>query len=103
MARDPSSRYVEVTNAEHFGTDLPGFDTRMAPLTLYHLRALDPMWDHLTEGAPLPESQVVHTMPRGGEAGHAPPIDATNVPPIPLKPRPEDQIRAENGRVTIPE
>ena len=33
-------RYIEVTNAEHFGTDLPGFDTRMVPLTLYHLRAL---------------------------------------------------------------
>src|SRR5206468_6883263 len=30
-------RYIEVTNAEHFGIDLPGFDTRMVPLTLYHL------------------------------------------------------------------
>jgi hydroxybutyrate-dimer hydrolase len=37
-------RYIEVTNAEHFGTDLPGFDTRMIPLTLYHLRALDLTW-----------------------------------------------------------
>ena len=96
-------RYIEVTNAEHFGTDLPGFDTRMVPLTLYHLRALDLMWDHLTEHAPLPESQVVRTTPRGGEAGHAPPLETANVPPIPLAPRPEDRISVDKGRVTIPE
>ena len=96
-------RYIEVTNAEHFGTDLPGFDTRMVPLTLYHLRALDLMWDHLTKGSPLPDSQVLRTMPRGGEAGHAPPLQAANVPPIPLVPRPEDRISVEKGRVTIPE
>ena len=70
-----------MTNAEHFGTDLPGFDTRVAPLALYHLRALDLMWDHLTKGAPLTESQVLRTMPRGGDAGHAPPLQPANVPP----------------------
>ena len=61
------------------------------------------MWDHLTKGAPLPESQVLRTPPRGGEAGHAPQLEAGNVPPIPLEPKPEDRIRVENGRVTIPE
>ena len=87
-----------------FGTDLPGFDTRMVPLTLYHLRALDLMWDHLTKGAPLPNSQVLRTTPRGGEAGHAPPfLHAGNVPPMPLEARPEDRIAVEKGRVTIPE
>ena len=96
-------RYIEVANAEHFGTDLPGFDTRMVPLTLYHLRALDLMWDHLTKGAPLPDSQVLRTTPRGGEAGHAPPLHAGNVPPMPLEARPEDRIAVEKGRVTIPE
>ncbi len=96
-------RYIEVTNAEHFGTDLPGFDTRMVPLTLYHLWALDLMWDHLTKQAPLPESQVVRTTPRGGEAGHAPPLETANVPPIPLAPHPEDRISVDKGRVTIPE
>jgi hydroxybutyrate-dimer hydrolase len=95
-------RYIEVTNAEHFGTDLPGFDTRMIPLTLYHLRALDLMWDHLTKGATLPQSQVLHTTPRGGEAGHAPPLQAANVPPIPLVPHPEDKITVNQGRVEIP-
>lgn len=96
-------RYIEVTNAEHFGTDLPGFDSRMVPLTLYHLRALDQMWAHLTDGAALPESQVVHTIPRGGEAGHAPPLQATNVPPIPLQPPTDVRINVHNGRVVIAE
>jgi len=96
-------RYIEVTNAEHFGTDLPGFDTRMVPLTLYHLRALDLMWDHLTKGAPLPESQVLRTLPRGGDAGRAPPLQPANVPPISLVPHPQDLIGVEKGRVAIPE
>jgi hydroxybutyrate-dimer hydrolase len=61
------------------------------------------MWDHLTEGAPLPESQVLRTTPRGGEAGHAPPLQPSNVPPIPLMPRSEDRISVANGHVMIPE
>ena len=92
--------YIEVTNAEHFGTDLPGFDTRMVPLTIYHLRGLDALWNHLTSGAPLPESQVVRTTVRGGEPRHAPPLGSANVPPLPLQPNPADRIsRAERGRV----
>ncbi|HEY0182485.1 MAG TPA: 3-hydroxybutyrate oligomer hydrolase family protein [Rhodopila sp.] len=96
-------RFIEVTNAEHFGTDLPGFDTRMVPLVLYHLRALDMMWDHLTAGAPLPDNQVVHTTPRGGEPGHAPPLQEANVPPIALTPAEADRIKVSAGRVTVPD
>jgi hydroxybutyrate-dimer hydrolase len=96
-------RYIEVTNAEHFGTDLPGFDTRMVPLTLYHLRALDMMWEHLTAKAPLPESQVVRTTPRGGTPGKAPPLEPSNVPQIAAHARPEDRIAAENSRVALPD
>ncbi|WP_315838161.1 3-hydroxybutyrate oligomer hydrolase family protein [Bradyrhizobium prioriisuperbiae] len=96
-------RYIEVTNAEHFGTDLPGFDTRMVPLTLYHLRALDLMWDHLTAGRPLPASQVVRTTPRGGEAGRAPPLQLSNVPPIVLEPAPSDAITVQGGHVRLPD
>ena len=96
-------RYIEVTNAEHFGTDLPGFDTRMVPLTLYHLRALDLMWAHLTENKPLPPSQVVRTTPRGGEAGKAPPLELSNVPPISMQPADGDIIKVENGRLTVPD
>ncbi|MBV9066181.1 MAG: D-(-)-3-hydroxybutyrate oligomer hydrolase, partial [Methylobacteriaceae bacterium] len=96
-------RYIEVTNAEHFGTDLPGFDTRMVPLTLYHLRALDAMWDHLTGNKPVPPSQVLRTTPRGGEPGKAPPLELSNVPAIPAGPAEGDMIKIGSGRVTIPE
>ena len=96
-------RYIEVTNAEHFGTDLPGFDNRMVPLTLYHLRALDMMWAHLVAKTELPPSQVVRTTPRGGEPGKAPALQTENVPPISLRPPARDVIKVENGRVTIPE
>lgn len=96
-------RYIEVTNAEHFGTDLPGFDTRMIPLTLYHLRALDAMWAHLTQRTALPPSQVVRTAPRGGEPGKAPALRSANVPPIAQNPTEQDRIRVEKGHVTMPD
>ena len=44
---------------------------------------MDLMYAHLREGAPLPPSQVVHTVPRGPGA---PPITAANVPPIAASP-----------------
>jgi hydroxybutyrate-dimer hydrolase len=96
-------RYIEVTNAEHFGTDLPGFDTRMVPLTLYHLRALDLMWQHLTENKPLPPNQVVRTTPRGGEARKAPPLALSNVPPISMHPADGDVITVQDGKLTVPD
>jgi hydroxybutyrate-dimer hydrolase len=96
-------RYLEVTNAEHFDSTLPGFDTRMVPLVVYHLRALDLMWAHLVEKAPLPPSQVVRTTPRGGEAGKAPPLQLSNVPPIRDRPAATDLIQVENGRVQMPD
>lgn len=95
-------RYIEVTNAGHFDTDLPGFDTRIVPLVLYHLRALDAMWAYLTTGTPLPESQVVRTRPRGGRPGQAPSLQAANVPPIAARPLPQDRILVIDGRIEIP-
>jgi hydroxybutyrate-dimer hydrolase len=95
--------YVEVTNAEHFDTDLPGFDTRMVPLKLYHLRALDLMWAHLVEGTPLPPSQVVRTTPRGGEPGKAPPLQPGQLPPISAKPGSSDLIEVSAGRMAMPD
>ena len=96
-------RYIEVTNAEHFGTDLPGFDTRMVPLVLYHLRALDLMWAHLTRKTPLPPSQVVRTTPRGGEPGKAPMLQSVNVPSISAAPSEGDRILVDHGRVLVPD
>ena len=96
-------RYIEVTNAGHFGTDLPGFDTRMIPLTLYHLRAVDMMWAHLTPKTELPPSQIVRTTPRGGEAGKAPALQSSNVLPILADPPAADRIIVTKGTVLLPD
>ena len=68
-------RYYEVTNGTHLDAfnAFPGFDARYIPLHHYYFQALDLMWDHLVNGAPLPPSQVVQTVPRGPErlrSGH---------------------------------
>jgi hydroxybutyrate-dimer hydrolase len=94
--------YVEVTNAEHFDSSEPGYDNRFVRLTLYHLRALEAMYAHLTRKVLLPPSQVVRTAPRGGEPGHAPAVTPANMPPIAADPAPGDRIAVEYGQVSIP-
>lgn len=86
--RRSNLHYVEVTNATHLDIllSIAGFDTTLIPLQRYFLEALDLMYAHLRSGAPLPESQVVHTIPRGGTAGAAPPLTAANVPAISTAP-----------------
>jgi len=100
--------YVEVTNAQHFDTFvdnplLPGYDTRFVPLHLYLMRALDAMYDHLKNGTPLPPSQVVRTIPRGGTAGAAPALAASNVPPIASAPAVSDAITYTGTTIVVPE
>lgn len=100
--------YIEVTNAQHFDAFigfpiLGGYDTRYIPLHLYLNRALDAMWDHLRHGRPLPESQVLRTVPRGGLPGAAPAITAANVPPIPQRPAAEDAIRMQGDTLVVPD
>ena len=99
-------RYYEVTNAQHFDTFidlLPGYDNRIVPLHVYFNQALDLMYAHLKTGAPLPASQVVHTTPRGGTAGSAPAISASNVPPIATSPAAADAIGYAAGTVSVPD
>ncbi len=83
-------RYYEVTNANHLDDilALPGFDTTLVPLIKYYIEAMDLMYAHLRNGGALPPSQVVHTVPRGGTPGAAPPITLSNVPPIQSNPGP---------------
>ncbi|HEY9022757.1 MAG TPA: 3-hydroxybutyrate oligomer hydrolase family protein, partial [Burkholderiaceae bacterium] len=101
--------YIEVTNAQHFDsfigltTLLPGYDTRFVPLHLYLMRALDAMYDHLKNGTPLPPSQVVRTTPRGGTAGQAPAIAASNVPAIASAPAAGDAISYTAAGITVPD
>ena len=107
-ANDGSSKlsYIEVTNAQHFdafidNAAVPGYDSRLVPLHVYFIRAMDAMYNHLKNGAALPPSQVVRTTPRGGEPGKAPAITAANVPAIAATPAAADAIG--NNTVTIPE
>ncbi|HEX6708248.1 MAG TPA: 3-hydroxybutyrate oligomer hydrolase family protein [Albitalea sp.] len=101
--------YIEVTNAQHFDgfiglpTLLPGYDTRFVPLHVYLNRALDAMYEHLRHGRPLPPSQVVHTVPRGGTPGAAPAITGANVPPIALHPAAADAITFQGNTLTVPD
>ena len=83
---------------------LPGFDTRFIPLHYYLIQAMDLMYAHLKSGRRLPLSQVVHTEPRGGTPGSAPPISAANnLPPIGPAPADADRITFIADVLTIPE
>lgn len=100
--------YVEVTNAQHFDAfidnpALPGYDSRFVPLHVYFNRAMDRMWQHLAERVPLPASQVVRTVPRGGEPGKAPAITAANVPPIVNVPTAANAITFAGATLVIPD
>jgi hydroxybutyrate-dimer hydrolase len=101
-------RYYEVTNAQHFdafiGTAaLAGYDTRLVPLHIYLVRALDLMLAHLRNGTALPPSQVVRTLPRGGTPGAAPAITVANVPNIAATPASADAISFAGSVLTIPD
>lgn len=93
----------EITNGQHFDAFLgvPGFDTRFIPVHYYYLQALDLMWRHLHDGTPLPPSQVVRTVPRGGVPGSAPALTTANLPAIALNPG-SNAIAVSHGTVDVP-
>jgi hydroxybutyrate-dimer hydrolase len=95
-------RYYEVTNAQHLDSfnAFPGFDSTLVPLHRYFVQAMDLLYAHLSTGAVLPPSQVVHTTPRG--AG-APPITYANVPPVAAAPAQSLLITFGNGVLQIPD
>ncbi|WP_321896830.1 D-(-)-3-hydroxybutyrate oligomer hydrolase [Paraburkholderia heleia] len=93
----------EVLNGQHFDAFLavPGFDTRFVPVHYYNIAALNLMWSHLKNGTPLPPSQVIRTIPRGGNPGAAPPLGLANLPAIVEHPG-SNAIRANDGIVNVP-
>ena len=97
--------YYEVTNAQHFDSFLafPGYDTRLIPLHVYFLRAMDIVYANLKSGTAIPPSQVVRTTPRGGTPGAAPAITAANVPAIAGTPSAANAITFSNNVLTVPE
>jgi len=94
--------YIEVTNAQHFDAFLPfpDYAARYIPLHVYLIRSLNSMYAHLTDGTPLPPSQVVRTVPRG--AG-APPITAANVPEYSANPSKGDRITFDGTTLHVPD
>jgi hydroxybutyrate-dimer hydrolase len=105
---DDKVRYIEVTNAQHFDSFITlsaflGYDARFIPLHVYFVRAMDAMWAHLKHGAPLPQSQVVRTVPRGGTPGAAPALAAGNVPPIAAVPAAGDAITMQGRTLRVPD
>ncbi|MEU1806182.1 3-hydroxybutyrate oligomer hydrolase family protein [Streptomyces sp. NPDC019937] len=95
--------YVEVTHAHHSDAQTPGLDNRYVPLGYYYQQALDVMWQRLRgRGGELPPSQVVRTVPRGGEPGHAPELTPANVPAIAADPAAGDRVRVVRDTVRVP-
>ena len=76
---------------------------RYVPLHVYLLRALDAMYAHLAHGTALPPSQVVRTLARGGVAGPAPAISASNVPAIASAPASGDAITFSGSTIHVPD
>ncbi|NDY93916.1 D-(-)-3-hydroxybutyrate oligomer hydrolase [Ideonella livida] len=103
-----STRYVEVTHAQHFDGfiafgGLMGYDNRYVPLHVYFNQAMDALYAHLKHGTPLPPSQVVRTVPRGGAPFAAPAITAAHVPPFSAAPAAGDVITFNAGTLHIPD
>jgi hydroxybutyrate-dimer hydrolase len=105
-------RYYEVLNAQHLDvlngigplSGLPGFNELFIPLHHYFVQAMDIMFDHLANGAPLPHSQVVRTTPRGRNPdGSIPALSQANLPDIAADPDPGSRITFENNTVLIPD
>jgi hydroxybutyrate-dimer hydrolase len=99
--------YIEVENAQHFDAFIdspafPGYDSAFVPLHYYFTKAMDALYANLTNSVPLPPSQVVRTIPRGGTPGQAPPITLANVPPISSAPPASNQITFSANTVTVP-
>jgi hydroxybutyrate-dimer hydrolase len=80
--------------------DLPRVRGPLHPAHYYFIQALDLIYAHLTEGTPLPASQVVRTTPRGAAAT---PITAGNLPPIATTPAAGNRITFDGRTLRIPD
>jgi hydroxybutyrate-dimer hydrolase len=96
-------RFYELTHVEHLNLPVPGYDNRFLPIQPYQIEALELIHAHLTRKEPLPPSQVVRTVPRGGAPGAAPPLTRANLTPIGQRPERGDLIEVRAGRVTVPD
>jgi hydroxybutyrate-dimer hydrolase len=72
------------------------------PLHHYFLQVLNLMYAHLSEGTPLPASQVVRATPRGGDPLAPPPLTDENLAPIEPDPGEGDRITFDGHELFIP-
>lgn len=95
--------FYEVMNGQHFDAFLgvAGFDNNFVPVHYYNVQALNLMWSHLKSGAPLPPSQVIRAVARGGPAGFAPALTVANLPAIAASPG-ANAITVAGGAVNVP-
>jgi hydroxybutyrate-dimer hydrolase len=66
-AEGRAPRYWKIPGAQHFDNFLvlPGFGERHVPLMPFGYAALDAMWSHVVDGAPLADPPTPRTRPRG--------------------------------------
>jgi hydroxybutyrate-dimer hydrolase len=69
-AQDRQPRYWRVPHAQHFDAflQLPDFGDRYVPLLPYGYAALECMYAHVVDGAPLPDWTTPQPRPRGARA-----------------------------------
>lgn len=74
-------RYWRIRNAQHFDAflGLPTLASRYLPLMPYGYRAMDAMWAHLAEGAPLPVGGDIRTTPRALGGGGVEPLQSRHL------------------------
>ncbi len=98
-------KYIEVTNAQHLDAfnGFPGFDSRFVPLHVYFTGALDAMWNHLKNAAPLPASQVVRAVPRQVVSGKVVELNAANMPSVNTNVGADSAISFDGNTLRIPD
>lgn len=99
-----SLSYLEVQHAHHLDTlnAFPVMAARYVPLTPYLFRALSEVDRHLTEGTPLPPSQVVRSIPREVVEGQAAALEERHLGSFQASPGP-DAIKMVGSELTIPD
>lgn len=88
--------YYEITHGQHFDSLLryPDFSKRYIPMHYYYDQAMNIMWAHLTDEAPIPPSQVVPAKPASADT-------AIKLPAISAQPG-EQTITIKPDLIVIP-
>lgn len=97
-------RYYELEHGQHFDgfLPLPGFAESHVPMQPWMLRGLDALHARLTNGTPLPPSQVLRSQARGGAPGKAPPLEEKHLGALRAHPG-ADAITFEDGVLGVPQ